>query len=80
MGITIQPMLITIAYIWIFSIPLAYYLGFKLGFGLVGVNIAYNIGMMLAGINLFHLWSQKTIIFSSNNNRLIEDRTEQIFP
>lgn len=80
MGITIQPMLITIAYIWIFSIPLAYYLGFKLGFGLVGVNIAYNIGMILAGINLFHLWSQKTIIFSSNNNRLIEDRTEQIFP
>lgn len=78
MGITIQPMLITITYIWVFSIPLAYYLGFKLKFGLIGVNIAYNIGMMLAGINLFYLWSQKTIIFSSNDNELIDNSAEQL--
>lgn len=59
MNINIQPMLIGMIYIWLFSIPLAYILGFNCKFGLLGIMTAYNIGTIFAGINLYILWRRR---------------------
>lgn len=59
MNVTIKPMLISMTYIWLLSLPLAYILGFTCHFGLTGTLIAYDIGMALAGITLYQIWLTK---------------------
>lgn len=52
----IKPMLISMGYIWLFSIPVAYIFGFQFHWGLVGIIIAYNLGMVFAGFQLYWVW------------------------
>lgn len=64
MNFTLQPMIISILYLWLFSLPLAYILGFKSHFGLIGILSAYDLGMLLAGITLYQFWLKKSAIYT----------------
>ena len=75
MNITVQPMVISMAYIWLLSIPLAYILGFNFKFGLIGIFIAYDIGMMFAGISLYILWLKK-VSFIKNVHKNISHSSQ----
>ena len=75
MNITVQPMVISMAYIWLLSIPLAYILGFNFKFGLIGIFIAYDIGMMFAGISLYMLWLKK-VSFIKNAHKNISHSSQ----
>lgn len=67
MNVTIQPMLISMTYIWLLSLPLAYTLGFIYHFGLTGALIAYDIGMALAGVTLYQVWLKKVASTEESN-------------
>jgi len=68
MNFTLQPMLVSMVCLWLFSLPLAYLLGFTYHFGLTGMLIAYDVGMILAGITLYKFWLKKATLY---DNRFI---------
>ncbi|MCR9191499.1 MAG: MATE family efflux transporter [Gammaproteobacteria bacterium] len=65
MGFTIQPMFVSMACLWLLALPLAYILGFTYHFGLIGMLIAYDLGMLLAGITLYKFWVNRATICES---------------
>ncbi len=56
---TKYPMLVSIVVIWPVGVPLAYVMGFTLGWGLIGITVAHNISMVISSAILLYYWKQK---------------------
>lgn len=53
------PMTVSIAVTWLFSLPLAYLLGIRLGYGLIGMWSAFVVDEWLRGVILFFRWRSR---------------------
>jgi len=53
---TKTPMRVSISMLWIFTMPFAYFLGFTLHGGAVGIRWGFAIGMILASCLLAKYW------------------------
>lgn len=53
------PMTVSIAVTWLFSLPLTYVLGIRLGYGLPGMWSAFIVDEWLRGIILFFRWKSR---------------------
>lgn len=69
MGDVKIPTLVTFIAYWVISIPLAYYLGFELKMGGIGIWIALSLGLTLSAIMLFWRFNKlsKALIINKNN-------------
>jgi len=69
MGDVKIPTLVTFIAYWVISIPLAYYLGFELKMGGIGIWIALSLGLTLSAIMLFWRFKKlsKALIINKNN-------------
>jgi putative MATE family efflux protein len=52
-------MMVTIIIIWCFSVPLYYLLGIQLGYGLIGIWLAFVVDEWLRGLVLFGRWKSR---------------------
>ncbi|WP_342768278.1 MATE family efflux transporter [Cohnella lupini] len=53
------PMIVSISVTWLFSLPLTYFLGIRMGYGLVGIWTAFIVDEWLRGIILFVRWRSR---------------------
>jgi len=53
------PMIVSIAVTWLFSLPLTYFLGIRMGYGLVGIWSAFIVDEWLRGLILFVRWKSR---------------------
>ncbi|WP_052737955.1 hypothetical protein [Bacillus sp. SA1-12] len=53
-------MSVSILVIWCFSVPLTYFLGIYLGYGLIGIWIAFISDEWVRGLILFLRWKSRT--------------------
>ncbi len=69
MGDVKIPTLVTFIAYWVISIPLAYYLGFELKMGGIGIWIALSLGLTLSAIMLFWRFKKlsKALIIDKSN-------------
>lgn len=69
MGDVKIPTLVTFIAYWVISIPLAYYLGFELKMGGIGIWIALSLGLTLSAIMLFWRFKKlsKALIINKDN-------------
>lgn len=44
------PMWMNIALLWLFALPNAYFLGFIMGYGVIGLNVGFFIAFMLGAL------------------------------
>jgi multidrug resistance protein, MATE family len=58
-GDTRTPMLANLLAYWFIGLPLGYFLGFKVGWGAVGVWIGLCLGLMLIGSGLLLAWKKR---------------------
>ncbi len=60
-----MPMWMNMALLWLFALPSAYFLGFTLGYGVVGLNLGFLIAFLIGAILMtlrFRLINQKLIL------------------
>lgn len=60
-GETRIPMFSSFIAYWVIGLPLAYYLGFVLGFGAVGVWVGLAVSLAIIGTLLVFIWRQKVL-------------------
>ncbi len=58
-GDTRTPMLANLVAYWFLGLPLGYVLGFKLGWGVIGIWVGLCIGLMLIGSTLLLAWHRR---------------------
>ncbi|MGN1357258.1 MAG: MATE family efflux transporter [Succinivibrionaceae bacterium] len=64
------PMIMAIISMWGIAVPLEYFLGIKLGYGLLGIWIAFACDEWIRGISMFIRWRSKVWIEKSEKRRL----------
>lgn len=52
-------MIVSVASIWLFRMPLAYFLGFTLSYGVIGISISNIIAMFFGSLFLWLRWRKK---------------------
>jgi MATE family multidrug resistance protein len=60
-GDTRTPMLANFGAYWFIGLPLSFVLGFKLGWGALGVWLGLCLGLIIIGIGLLMVWSRRKL-------------------
>ena len=56
---TQYPMRVSLVMIWVVGVPLAWWMGFGLGWGLIGITVAHDIVMMVGCALILQRWRQR---------------------
>ncbi len=63
------PMIMAIISMWCFAVPAEYFLGIHMGYGLIGIWIAFACDEWIRGVSMFIRWRSKVWIEKSEKRR-----------